>query len=209
MSSRLLKPRCRLLAEGSFVKISGLFSNQNKSRTNFDNSTLAEKEENFESKLSYIPEPTLKTNLIIALPKGWLFPQLHGIFHCMGVRWGFQVKNRFFPSSDVMSASVLKNFQLKELHFEHPRDLTLREKPVLYLKTSLGTCICPNPGNSQPCKVTLALPKTSIVKTRKAKQWHHLLTYSCSKFDIAPGGVRCPIGGGNSTYASLDADFHD
>ena len=122
----------------------------------------------------------------MAIPAtAWHF-SLHG---CQVV---FSSENRFFPSSDVMSASALKIFQLKELHFEHPRDLTLREKPVLYLKTSLGTCICPNPGNSQPCKVTLALPKTSIVKTRQAKQWHHLLTYSCSKFDIAPGGGQVP-----------------
>ena len=59
--------------------------------------------------------------------QGWLFLQLHGIFHCMGAEWCFQVnqvKNRFFPSSDIMTASALKIFQLKELHFEHPRDLT-------------------------------------------------------------------------------------
>ena len=35
---------------------------------------------------------------------------------------------KFFPSSDIMNASMLKNFQLKELHFEHPRDLTWWEK---------------------------------------------------------------------------------
>ena len=57
--------------------------------------------------------------------------QLHGIFHCMGAEWYFQVnqvKNRFFPSSDVMTMSALKIFQLKELHFEHPRDLTWWEE---------------------------------------------------------------------------------
>ena len=46
---------------------------------------------------------------------------------------------KFFPSSDVMSENVLKIFQLKELHFEHPHDLTWWEEPVLYLKTPLGT----------------------------------------------------------------------
>ena len=35
---------------------------------------------------------------------------------------------KFFPSSDIMNASMLKNFQLKELHFEHPRDLTWGEE---------------------------------------------------------------------------------
>ena len=37
---------------------------------------------------------------------------------------------KFFPSSDVMNVSALKIFQLKELHFEHPHELTRWEEPV-------------------------------------------------------------------------------
>ena len=45
---------------------------------------------------------------------------------------------KFFPSSDIMNASMLKNFQLKELHFEHPNDLTWWEKPVFHGARALG-----------------------------------------------------------------------
>ena len=45
---------------------------------------------------------------------------------------------KYFPSSDVINASVLKILQLKELHFEHPRDLTWWEKPVLHGARTLG-----------------------------------------------------------------------
>ena len=37
---------------------------------------------------------------------------------------------KFFPSRDIMSVNALKIFQLKELHFEPPRDLTWWEEPV-------------------------------------------------------------------------------
>ena len=49
---------------------------------------------------------------------------------------------KFFTSSDVMNASMLKIFQLKELHFEHPRDLTRWEKLVFDGARALGQ----NPG---------------------------------------------------------------
>ena len=35
-------------------------------------------------------------------------------------------------------------------------------------------------------------PLTSIVKTRQANWWHHLLAYSRSKRGIAPGGSGVP-----------------
>ena len=63
--------------------------------------------------------------------QGWLFPG----FSPMCVL-------KFFPSSDVMNASKLKIFQLKELHFEHPCHLTWWEKPVFHGACALGQ----NPG---------------------------------------------------------------
>ena len=54
---------------------------------------------------------------------------------------------KFFPSSDVINASKLKIFQLKQLHIEHPRDLTWWEKTSF----PWSARIRPKPGNSQPC----------------------------------------------------------
>ena len=57
----------------------------------------------------------------------------------------------------------------------------------------------------------LAIPCTSIVKTRQGNWWHHLPAYSRSEQGIAPstGGVPCWRGWGSvSTHALLDADFH-
>ena len=64
---------------------------------------------------------------------------------------------KFFPLSDVMSASVLKNFQLNGLHFKHPRDLTWWEEPVHYFKTPLGTHAVVGIANLV-IQVTLGLP---------------------------------------------------
>ena len=36
----------------------------------------------------------------------------------------FQSNNWFYPSSDIMHMNMLKKFSTKELHFEHPHDVT-------------------------------------------------------------------------------------
>ena len=75
--------------------------------------------------------------------QGWLFLQLHGIFHCMGAEWCFQVKNRFFPSSEVMRVLKMELFQLK--NFEHvlTHDVTWWEE----FESAHWT----ETGNIQPC----------------------------------------------------------
>ena len=54
----------------------------------------------------------------------WLFPQLHG----MGAEWCFQVKNRFFPSSEVMRVLKMELFQLKNFERAHVHDITWWEE---------------------------------------------------------------------------------
>ena len=54
----------------------------------------------------------------------------------------FQLKNRFFPSSDIRSASALKIFQLKS---------SILSALVTSLDwKNLHACVCPNPGDSKP-----------------------------------------------------------
>ena len=45
---------------------------------------------------------------------------------------------KFFSLIDIMNASALNIFQLIELHFEHPCDLTWWEKPVFHGARALG-----------------------------------------------------------------------
>ena len=67
---------------------------------------------------------------------------------------------KFFPSSDVMNASALKIFQLKELHFKHPRDLTWWEKPFYHGARALGQ----NPGIANlVILVTLVVTLSQVV----------------------------------------------
>ena len=48
-----------------------------------------------------------------------------------------------------------------------------------HLKTPLGTCVCPNPGNSQPCNLSnVALDKVCV------KPWNRLTFVKISTIDI-------------------------
>ena len=54
----------------------------------------------------------------------WLFPQLHG----MGAECCFQVKNRFFPSSEVTRVLKMELFQSKNFERASAHDVTRWEE---------------------------------------------------------------------------------